>query len=140
MALMRTRPRGAQRQSRRFARLRRCPPTALSKLVTQLEGRLGVRLVNRSTRKFQLTAEGAAFYERSVKVQSTSRNARTPPSDESKPPSTNLTTTGFPLAGDRPGNGNIERCSASRSTGSAQKFLSTHAAVYNTFNGDGAAD
>src|SRR5208337_212130 len=37
---------------------------------------------------------------------STSRNARTPPSDESKPPS-NLTTTGFPLAGDRPGNGNI---------------------------------
>src|SRR5208337_4844586 len=37
---------------------------------------------------------------------STSRKARTPPSDESKPPS-NLTTTGFPPAGDRPGNGRI---------------------------------
>ena len=38
---------------------------------------------------------------------STSRNARTPPSDDSRPPS-NLTTTGLPEADDRPGSGSIE--------------------------------
>ena len=43
-------------------------PSAVSKLVARLEARLGVRLVNRSTRRFQLTPEGAAFYERSVAV------------------------------------------------------------------------
>jgi DNA-binding transcriptional LysR family regulator len=43
-------------------------PSALSKLVARLERRLGVRLVNRSTRKLQLTPEGAAFFELCVKV------------------------------------------------------------------------
>lgn len=43
-------------------------PSAVSKLVGRLEARLGTRLVNRSTRKFQLTAEGAAFHERSVGI------------------------------------------------------------------------
>ncbi|MDM9629619.1 LysR family transcriptional regulator [Rhizobium sp. S152] len=43
-------------------------PSAVSKLVTRLEARLGARLVNRSTRKLQLTPEGCAFYERSVKI------------------------------------------------------------------------
>jgi len=37
---------------------------------------------------------------------STSRNAKTPPSEESKPPS-NLTSTCLPETGDNPGNGNI---------------------------------
>jgi len=50
------------------ARSLRMTPSALSKLVTRLERRLGVRLMNRSTRKLQLTPEGAAFFERSVKV------------------------------------------------------------------------
>jgi DNA-binding transcriptional LysR family regulator len=50
------------------ARSLRMTPSALSKLVARLERRLGVRLVNRSTRNVQLTTEGAAFYERSVKV------------------------------------------------------------------------
>jgi hypothetical protein len=50
------------------ARSLRMTPSALSKLASRLEGGLGARLVSRSTRKFQLTAEGAAFYERSVKV------------------------------------------------------------------------
>jgi len=50
------------------ARSLRMTPSALSKLVARLERRLGVRLVNRSTRKLQLTPEGAAFYERCVKV------------------------------------------------------------------------
>ncbi|WP_322029483.1 LysR family transcriptional regulator [Paraburkholderia sp. J76] len=43
-------------------------PSAVSKLVTRLEQRLGTRLVNRSTRQFQLTPEGCAFYERGVRV------------------------------------------------------------------------
>src|SRR5260370_29669190 len=50
------------------ARSLRMTPSALSKLVARLERRLGVRLVNRSTRKLQLTPEGATFYERCVKV------------------------------------------------------------------------
>jgi len=36
-------------------------PSALSKLVTRLEDRLGVRLMNRTTRKLSLTAEGEAY-------------------------------------------------------------------------------
>lgn len=43
-------------------------PSAVSKLVARLEARLGARLFNRSTRQLQMTAEGAAFYERAVKV------------------------------------------------------------------------
>lgn len=50
------------------ARDLRMTPSAVSKLVGRLEARLGARLVNRSTRKLQLTAEGAAFYDRSVRV------------------------------------------------------------------------
>ena len=43
-------------------------PSAVSKLVTRLEARLGTQLVRRSTRKLQLTPEGQNFYERSVRV------------------------------------------------------------------------
>lgn len=43
-------------------------PSALSKLVTRLEGRLGVRLLNRSTRRLALTAEGEAFFARSKQI------------------------------------------------------------------------
>lgn len=50
------------------ARAFRMTPSAVSKLVGRLEARLGVRLFNRSTRKLQLTAEGAAFYERSTRL------------------------------------------------------------------------
>ena len=39
-------------------------PSAVSKLVARLEARLGVQLVNRTIRAFQLTAEGSAFHER----------------------------------------------------------------------------
>ncbi len=45
-------------------------PSAVSKLVTRLEGRLGARLINRSTRKLQLTAEGQAFHQRCVAILS----------------------------------------------------------------------
>jgi DNA-binding transcriptional LysR family regulator len=50
------------------ARHYRVTPSAVSKLVLRLEERLGVRLVNRSTRKLQLTPEGHAFYERTLRI------------------------------------------------------------------------
>ncbi|GEN22304.1 transcriptional regulator [Halomonas cupida] len=43
-------------------------PSAVSKLVSRLEDRLGARLLHRSTRQLQLTAEGCAFYERGVRI------------------------------------------------------------------------
>lgn len=43
-------------------------PSAVSKLVARLEKRLGARLINRSTRRLQLTPEGCGFYERSVAI------------------------------------------------------------------------
>ncbi|WP_453969639.1 LysR family transcriptional regulator [Amorphus sp. MBR-141] len=50
------------------ARASRLTPSAVSKLVARLEGRLGTRLINRTTRSLGLTAEGAAFYERCVRI------------------------------------------------------------------------
>ena len=45
-------------------------PSALSKLVTRLEDRLGARLLHRTTRRLQLTAEGEAFYGRARSILS----------------------------------------------------------------------
>jgi DNA-binding transcriptional LysR family regulator len=50
------------------ARAGRMTPSAVSKLVARLESRLGARLVNRSTRAFQLTPEGCGFYERATRI------------------------------------------------------------------------
>src|SRR4051812_290898 len=50
------------------ARALRMTPSAVSKLIGRLEARLGSRLVNRSTRKLQLTAEGQRFYQRSIDI------------------------------------------------------------------------
>ncbi|WP_306260010.1 LysR family transcriptional regulator [Pararhizobium sp. IMCC21322] len=50
------------------ARASHMTPSAVSKLIARLEARLGARLVNRSTRKLQLTPEGCVFYERSTRV------------------------------------------------------------------------
>ncbi|MGX1307838.1 DNA-binding transcriptional LysR family regulator [Amorphus suaedae] len=50
------------------ARASRLTPSAVSKLVSRLEGRLGTRLINRTTRSLGVTPEGAAFYERSVRI------------------------------------------------------------------------
>jgi DNA-binding transcriptional LysR family regulator len=43
-------------------------PAMVSKRIAQLEARLGVRLLNRTTRRLSLTAEGAAFQERSTRI------------------------------------------------------------------------
>lgn len=50
------------------ARACRMTPSAVSKLITRLEARLGARLVNRSTRAFQLSPEGCVFYERATRI------------------------------------------------------------------------
>lgn len=50
------------------ARVCRMTPSAVSKLIARLETRLGTRLVNRSTRKLQLTPEGSNFYARAARV------------------------------------------------------------------------
>lgn len=43
-------------------------PSAISKLVTRMENRLGVRLLNRSTRRLALTPEGEAFFHRAQRI------------------------------------------------------------------------
>jgi DNA-binding transcriptional LysR family regulator len=50
------------------ARSARLTPSGVSKLIARLEARLGARLVNRSTRRLQLTPEGRAFYDRAVRI------------------------------------------------------------------------
>ena len=50
------------------ARACRMSPSAVSKLVARLEARLGARLINRSTRRLQLTPEGIGFYERGARL------------------------------------------------------------------------
>jgi LysR family transcriptional regulator for bpeEF and oprC len=44
------------------------PKGSVTKLVQQLEARLKVRLLNRTTRQVTVTADGAAYYERTTRV------------------------------------------------------------------------
>ncbi|RWA69803.1 LysR family transcriptional regulator [Mesorhizobium sp.] len=50
------------------ARALRMTPSAVSKLIARLEARLGARLVSRSTRRLQLTPEGVAFHDSSIRI------------------------------------------------------------------------
>jgi len=52
------------------ARALRLSPSAVSKQVTRLEDRLGVRLLTRTTRSLGMTEEGRDFFERSVRILS----------------------------------------------------------------------
>lgn len=42
--------------------------TTVTQLVQQLEARLRVKLLNRTTRQVNVTADGAAYYERAVRL------------------------------------------------------------------------
>src|SRR5687768_8296025 len=44
------------------------PKGTVTKLVQHLEARLKVRLLNRTTRRVTVTADGAAYYERTVRL------------------------------------------------------------------------
>lgn len=48
------------------ARLLRMTPSTVSKMIGRIETRLGVRLLERSTRRLSLTTEGQIYYERSL--------------------------------------------------------------------------
>ena len=52
-------------------------PSALSKLVTRMEDRLGVRLMNRTTRKLALTAEGEAYFASAKRILTDIEEAET---------------------------------------------------------------
>jgi len=43
-------------------------PSAVSKVISRLEDRLGTRLLNRTTRRLGLTEAGRAFYDRSARI------------------------------------------------------------------------
>jgi LysR family transcriptional regulator for bpeEF and oprC len=52
----------------RAAELMGAPKASVSTLVAELEAQLGVRLLHRTTRKVSVTADGAAYYERCVRL------------------------------------------------------------------------
>jgi DNA-binding transcriptional LysR family regulator len=60
-------------------------PSAVSKLMGRLEQRLAVRLMNRSTRRLQLTEEGARFHERALRILAELEEAEREASEESSP-------------------------------------------------------
>ncbi|MEZ1314945.1 LysR substrate-binding domain-containing protein [Pseudomonas fluorescens] len=51
--------------------------TTVTQLVQQLEARLRVKLLNRTTRKVNVTADGAVFYERAIKLLADMDDAET---------------------------------------------------------------
>src|SRR5690606_17715178 len=51
--------------------------TAVTQLVQQLEARLHVKLLNRTTRKVNVTADGAAYYERVLRLLADMDDAET---------------------------------------------------------------
>ncbi|MBI6912017.1 LysR family transcriptional regulator [Pseudomonas sp. SIMBA_059] len=60
--------------------------TSVTQLVQQLEARLRVRLLNRTTRKVNITADGAAYYERVIRLLADMDDAETSLSSASTAP------------------------------------------------------
>jgi LysR family transcriptional regulator for bpeEF and oprC len=52
----------------RAAEVLRLPKATVTTLVQQLEAHLGVKLLNRTTRRVNVTPDGAAYYERCVRI------------------------------------------------------------------------
>ena len=60
--------------------------TSVTQLVQQLEARLRVRLLNRTTRRVNVTADGAAYYERVIRLLADMDDAETSLSDATTSP------------------------------------------------------
>jgi DNA-binding transcriptional LysR family regulator len=67
------------------ARERKQGPSAVSKVITRLESRLNVRLIDRSTRQLQLTDEGRIFFSSAVQVLRDVERAEQVGADDSVP-------------------------------------------------------
>ena len=52
----------------RAAESLKLPPSTATKLIKELESHVGVKLLHRTTRKVSVTPEGAAYYERAVRL------------------------------------------------------------------------
>ena len=68
-------------------------PAVMSHRLQQLEAHLGVRLVNRTTRRLQLTEQGLAFFERARQVIEALERAETAVSDLGATPRGNIRIT-----------------------------------------------
>src|SRR5436190_4317454 len=68
-------------------------PVAVSKNVQRLERQLGVRLLQRSTRKLSLTQEGRVFYERCVGPLGELESAQSTVRDKGRSPAGRLRVT-----------------------------------------------
>ncbi|MFP5444546.1 MAG: LysR family transcriptional regulator, partial [Betaproteobacteria bacterium] len=60
--------------------------TTVTQLVQQLEARLRVKLLHRTTRRVQVTADGAVYYERAVRLLADMDDAETSLSSASAAP------------------------------------------------------
>lgn len=74
----------------RAAELLNAPKASISTLVQDLETQLGVRLLHRTTRKVTVTPDGAAFYERCVRILDDVRDAEEAVSSSHAAPSGRL--------------------------------------------------
>ena len=71
----------------------RLSPAVVSHRLQQLEGHLGVRLLNRTTRQVQPTEQGAAFYEAAQEVLAAVAHAESVAADAGGTPHGNLRVT-----------------------------------------------
>jgi DNA-binding transcriptional LysR family regulator len=72
-------------------------PSAVAKLVTRLETRLGVRLINRTTRRLSLTTEGEIYLERAREILAAIETAEAEISSARLAPRGHLRVHAFPF-------------------------------------------
>ena len=89
----------------------RLSPAVVSHRLQQLEGHLGVRLLNRTTRQVQPTEQGAAFYEAARRCW---RRWRTPRASPPTPAARRTATCGSPRPWASPGASWPRSCRGSR--------------------------